>query len=337
MTASRMAKTHQPDGGGYMAQFAIMRCKKLKGMGGVASSLAHCFRERETPNADPDRTPNNEHLALGGVKIDSTDKAMGALRERLPERRRKDAVLAVEYMMSASPEWWETASKEQREAFFTESVGWLTDKYGANNLITATVHMDEKTPHLSAYVVPRTADGRLSAKEYIGNKSKMSADQDTYAERVAGLGLERGIRHSKATHTRLQTYYGAITQKPLAHLALRPQTVTPQVLSKGIFTERRETPDQVAERVTKAVQDAYSNTIEMASTASQERRKREELTKTALEQQKRLEKLQEPFKGLSKDQLANVLKMAKGMQLENEATRAQQRQSRTRSTPGHSR
>jgi hypothetical protein len=320
-----------------MANFAIMRAKKLKGMGNVASSLSHCFRERETPNANPELTPNNEHMALNGVKIDSTDKAMGALRNRLPERRRKDAVLAVEYMMTASPEWWKTASTEQRKEFFTESVGWLTDKYGANNLIAATVHMDEKTPHLSAYVVPRTSDGRLSAKEYIGNKSKMSADQDTYAKRVAGLGLERGIKHSKATHTRLQTHYGALAQKPLGHLALRPEAVEPQTLSKGIFTKQVETSNQVAERVTKEVQDAYSSTIEIASTALQERRRRQELTDTAIEQQKRLEKLQEPFKGLSKDQLANVLKMAKGMQLENEAAREQQRQSRTRSTPGHSR
>lgn len=320
-----------------MARFAIMRCKKLKGMGGVASSLAHCFRERETPNADPERTPNNQHVSLNGVKIDSTDKAMGALRERLPERRRKDAVLAVEYMMTASPEWWETASKEQRKEFFTESVGWLTDKYGANNLITATVHMDEKTPHLSAYVVPKTSDGRLSAKEYIGNKSKMSADQDTYAERVAGLGLKRGIKHSRATHTRLKTHYGALENKPLNRLTLRPQTVEPQTLSKGVFTKQVETSAQVAERLSKAIEEAYAGTVEIASTALQERRRRQELANTAQEQQKRLQALQEPFKGLSKDQLTNVLKMAKGMQLENEATRAQQRQSRTRSTPGHSR
>ena len=82
--------------------FAIMRAKKLNSMGTVAAALQHCYRDRETPNADQERTPDNDHLAAR-----STDEAMGKLRERLPEKRRKDAVLAVEYVMSASPEWWQ--------------------------------------------------------------------------------------------------------------------------------------------------------------------------------------------------------------------------------------
>ncbi|MEY4592738.1 MAG: hypothetical protein RIR18_1633, partial [Pseudomonadota bacterium] len=89
--------------------FAIMRCKKLKGMGSVASSLQHCYRERETTNADAEKTPSNQHYVAG-----STDEAMGNLRDRLPEKYRKDAVLAVEYMMTASPEWWEKASAQQQ-------------------------------------------------------------------------------------------------------------------------------------------------------------------------------------------------------------------------------
>ncbi len=42
-----------------MANYAIMRCKKLTGMGSVASALQHCYRERETPNANAERTPEN--------------------------------------------------------------------------------------------------------------------------------------------------------------------------------------------------------------------------------------------------------------------------------------
>ncbi|WP_210408752.1 plasmid recombination protein, partial [Klebsiella pneumoniae] len=82
-----------------MAAYAIMRCKKLAKMGNVAASLKHAFRERDTPNADASRTPDNEHMAAT-----STDAAMGKLRDRLPEKRRKDAVLCVEYVMTASPE-----------------------------------------------------------------------------------------------------------------------------------------------------------------------------------------------------------------------------------------
>ena len=81
--------------------YAIMRAKKLANMGSVAASMQHCYRERNTHNADQERTPDNQHLVAK-----STDEAMGKLRALLPEKRRKDAVLAVEYVMTASLEWF---------------------------------------------------------------------------------------------------------------------------------------------------------------------------------------------------------------------------------------
>ena len=172
--------------------YAIMRAKKLANMGSVAASMQHCYRERETHNADQERTPDNQHLVAK-----STDEAMGKLRALLPEKRRKDAVLAVEYVMTASPEWFAQATPEQEKAFFQRSLQWLVDKYGADRIVTASIHRDEATPHLSAFVVPLTQDKRLSAKEFIGSRDKMRADQTSYAGCVADLGLERGIEGSK--------------------------------------------------------------------------------------------------------------------------------------------
>lgn len=189
-----------------MAAYAIMRCKKLAKMGNVAASLKHAYRERETPNADASRTPENEHWAAS-----STDEAMGRLRELLPEKRRKDAVLAVEYVMTASPEWWKSASQEQQAAFFEKAHKWLADKYGADRIVTASIHRDETSPHMTAFVVPLTQDGRLSAKEFIGNKAQMTRDQTTFAAAVADLGLQRGIEGSKARHTRIQAFYEALS------------------------------------------------------------------------------------------------------------------------------
>lgn len=185
--------------------YAIMRCKKLASAGSVASALRHCYRERETPNADADRTPQNEH---GAAK--STDEAMGKLRAMLPVKRRKDAVLAVEYLMTASPEWWEKATPEQQREFFKQSKQWLADKFGADRIFVATIHRDETSPHLSAFVVPLTADGRLSAKELIGGREQLSKDQTSYAECVHHLGLERGIEGSKARHTTISQYYARV-------------------------------------------------------------------------------------------------------------------------------
>jgi len=304
-------------------------------MGSVAASMQHCYRERETHNADQERTPDNQHL---GAK--NTDEAMGKLRALLPEKRRKDAVLAVEYVMTTSPEWFAKATPEQEKAFFQRSLQWLADKYGADRIVTASIHRDEATPHLSAFVVPLTQDKRLSAKEFIGSRDKMRADQTSYAGCVADLGLERGIEGSKATHQTIQQHYAAIERgaKPLA--AITPKAVEPRVLRKGLFSSAVETPEAVAERLSKAVNEGFAGTIATASTALQERRRAKEMQDTANDLRKRLETLQGAFKGLTKDQVTQVLKVAMTYQLENAKAKEQSKaasRERGRNTPDRGR
>ena len=298
--------------------YAIMRAKKLANMGSVAASMQHCYRERNTHNADQERTPDNQHL---GAK--STDEAMGKLRALLPEKRRKDAVLAVEYVMTASPEWFATATPEQEKAFFQRSLQWLADKYGADRIVTASIHRDEATPHLSAFVVPLTQDKRLSAKEFIGSRDKMRADQTSYAGCVADLGLDRGIEGSKATHQTIQKHYSAIRLGDLPHATISPSAVQPRVLRKGLFSSDIETPEAIAQRLTKAVNEGFAGTIATASTALQERRRAKELQDMASDLRKRLEGIQAPFKGLTKDQVTQVLRVAMTFQLENKKAKEQ--------------
>lgn len=287
-------------------------------MGSVAASMQHCYRERETHNADQERTPDNQHL---GAK--STDEAMGKLRALLPEKRRKDAVLAVEYVMTASPEWFAKATPEQEQAFFQRSLQWLADKYGADRIVTASIHRDEATPHLSAFVVPLTQDKRLSAKEFIGSRDKMRSDQTSYAGRVADLGLERGIEGSKATHQTIQQHYAAIQQGVKTHASISTKALEPRVLSKGLFSKVVETPEQIAERLAEAVNKGFADTVAAASTALQERRRVKELQDTANDLRKRLDSIQEPFKGLTKEQVTQILKVAMTFQLENKQAQEQ--------------
>jgi len=280
--------------------YAIMRCKKLSTMSNVANSLKHCHRERETPNADPDRTPENAHMAAR-----SADEAMGRLRELLPEKRRKDAVLAVEYVMTASPEWWKQASREKQETFFARSQAWLAKKYGQDRIITATVHRDELTPHLSAFVVPLTQDGRLSAKEFTGGRAQLARDQSTFAAAVADLGLERGIEGSRATHTRVKSFYGALEAPPVQHVSIPADFLQPrQYKRQGVLEHLRlrtrvETPEEVAERLTRAVQASYAPALEMASNAREAAQKATQAQKTAQDLRNRLKPVVEAFSVLT--------------------------------------
>ncbi|EAQ0627392.1 plasmid recombination enzyme [Salmonella enterica] len=297
--------------------FAIMRAKKLNGMGAVAASLQHCYRDRDTPNADAERTADNDHRAA-----QSTDEAMGKLRELLPEKRRKDAVLAVEYVMTASPEWWTKATSEQQADFFDQAHKWLADKYGADRIITATVHKDETSPHLSAFVVPLTQDGRLSAKDFIGNRAKMTADQTSFAKAVQHLGLERGIERSKATHTSIKQHYAAIERGTKGEVTITPEAVQPRVLKKGFLTKEVESPDQIAERLTDAINKGHAGTVANAAVSAQNARRNRELQETMVGQRERIKALQEPFQGLSREQFKELVIAAAGMRRENEAAKA---------------
>lgn len=276
--------------------FAIMRCKKLKGMGSVASSLQHHFRERETANADPTRTPENGYW-VGKT----TDETMGLLRERLPEKHRKDAVLAVEYMMTASPDWWEKANKQQQIEFVKKSGEWLIEKYGKDNVIAFGVHHDEKTPHVSAFVVPRTADGRLSAKEFIGNREKMSADQTSYAAKVQDLGLERGIEGSKAKHVTIQQYYARVN----AATPPAPRVDVPEPNVKD-----RLNPTEYGQRVAQSVIDQLQPTFK----ALQAKAQHADLAKQQAEAAERARKAAEATKEVERGKVKSLAEALKGLQ-----------------------
>ncbi len=323
--------------------YAIMRCKKLTSLGGVASSLKHAYRERETLNADATRSLGNEHWSAC-----NTDEAMGRLRELLPEKRRKDAVLAVEYLLTASPEWWKSAGRGQQAAFFDQAHKWLADKYGADRIVTATVHLDETSPHMTAFVVPLTKDGRLSAKEFIGNKAQMSRDQTTFAEAVADLGLHRGIEGSKARHTRIRTFYEALERPLPGEITISPEALQPRAYrAEGVaerlgLSKRVESPEAVAERLTEAIRKAYAPVLEAAAGAQQMRQKAREAQETSRDLRDRMRPVLEAFRPLTeanRARMAILIKVAgeKMLTHQRETQRQKERGKPNRDRGGYSR
>lgn len=303
-----------------MSNYVIMRSKKLSSVGNVASALQHCFRERETLNANSELTPNNEHFVAK-----TTDEAMGKMRNLLPEKRRKDAVLAIEYVFSASPDWWKNAMPAHQKEWKEKSLEWLQNKYGAENVIAASMHYDEKTPHLSAFVVPKTKDGRLSAKEFIGNRSLMSKDQTTYAKSVAYLGLERGIKGSTATHQRIKTHYGALEQ-PVGYEIpqVKPEEIKPQkskadgLMGRLGLVSIEESSSMVADRINQGLLEQYKHLTDKAVNGVTLSRRAKELQRDNKTLAKRVETLEKPFKGLTKVQLEEVLTLTQKMRNENQ-------------------
>ena len=100
----------------------------------------------------------------------------------------------VEALVTASPEFFKGKSRSEFKAYFEYALEFLKGKQDSRTFISAVVHMDEKTPHLHLCFVPLTSDGRLSAKEIIGNKKKLIKWQGDFWEHMVKRypDLERG-------------------------------------------------------------------------------------------------------------------------------------------------
>jgi hypothetical protein len=216
-----------------MSRFAIMRIAKVKQLSQIDAISKHMERDRETPNADPERTPLNERLAGSGDW-----RADVQSRLEVAPTIRKNAVISIELLLGASPEWWTTGTEAEqdrrRDAWRDLSTAWLRDTFGEQNLVAAVVHRDELVSHIHALVVPIDERGRLSAWHFIGgDRSRLSELQDSYAAKVAVLGLERGVRGSVATHEEVKRWYAQgkeiareVTKEVAAAIVINPpQTV----------------------------------------------------------------------------------------------------------------
>jgi hypothetical protein len=250
----------------------------------------------------------------------------------LPEKRRKDAVLCIEYLVTASPEAMQSKSREEQDAYLADSLEWLRERHGADNVVYAGIHRDETTPHLYAYVVPLDPDtGRLNAKRWLGGTKALNQMQSEFAGRVGQRhGLERGIEGSRARHQTVKEFYGALDKPQVGSVAIGAETLKPKVLSKGWLSKQVETPEMVAKRLTEAVNGAFRPTVEKASVSSQERRRAKELRDTNRNLQKRLKDAQRPFQGLSREQVRELAERADEMRRQNERQRRERARDRGR-------
>jgi hypothetical protein len=211
--------------------YAIYRTAKIKTHSQVVASANHMTRAVDTPNADPDRAHLNRIL------IGSTDPAADVMRllpkvgQRHPETdkvlRRTNSVLAIEILITTSPEWWAEATEPQRIAWEIDSLDWLKAEYGEANIAHMRLHGDETTPHMTGYIVPLDPDtGGLNCRRWIGEKQQLRDQQTAYALAVEHLGLQRGVRGSTATHEAVRRVYGAITAPQQVLKVPAPSRVT---------------------------------------------------------------------------------------------------------------
>jgi hypothetical protein len=232
---------------------AIARIAKLKS-GNVGASEKHTKRERETPNANPEI---DNIRFIGQLDTANSPSLETIVRKRIGNQTiRKNAVLCVEMLLTASPEYFRPQDpgkagyyEPQKLADFRTAVhGWLDKEY-SDRIVRAELHLDEATPHVHAYLVPLDERGKLNCRGLFGGRQKLSQFQDSYAEAMSPLGLERGIRGSRARHTTVKQYYAAVTKSP--DLTLDPATIAHQLADRARAIKEKEEVKRTAKALAK--------------------------------------------------------------------------------------
>jgi hypothetical protein len=126
-------------------------------------------------------------------------------------------------------------------------LNFLKEQFGAKNVVSFTLHQDEKTPHIHAVLAPITDKNTLSADQLFNPKSLRQLQTD-YAQAMAPHGLERGIEHSQAKHDPVQRLYGLEVQhsQRVAELTKPPapapafQLSDPPLLGRGEWKASEE-------------------------------------------------------------------------------------------------
>ena len=187
------------------AQYAILRFSKYKGpeIGHIES---HNERTKEKYASNPEIVTSRSHLNFHLVFPERKYRAEA--EKQIAEvgcRTRSDSVRVVEVLVTASPEFFKGKNRSEVKAYFTEALDFIQKHQSKDTIISAVVHMDEKTPHMHLCFVPLTEDKRLSAKEIVGNKKKLTWWQDEFWKHMVKKypNLERGESASETGRTHI--------------------------------------------------------------------------------------------------------------------------------------
>lgn len=213
-----------------------MHLEKAKGTDSRMS--AHIERTVHPKNADRTRTHLNRELVQFPEGVRNRTQAIAHRVETAGIRRKvgTNQVRAIRVLLTGSNRDMKQIEADGRlDDWCNDSLQWLRETYGEQNLVSAVLHMDEKTPHIHATVIPIvTGERRKAGQEEQNGKKKyrkknpqdvrLCADdvmarhrlkhyQDTYAQAMNKYGLQRGVDGSLARHISTMQYYKQLVEQ----------------------------------------------------------------------------------------------------------------------------
>jgi hypothetical protein len=210
--------------------YTVLHLEKAKGNDSAMS--AHIERTIHPKNADASRSHLNKELIIYPEGVNNRTSAIQYRLDNAHLKRKigTNQVRAIRVLLSGTHETMkEIEKKKQLENWCNDNLNWLKETFGEENLVSAVLHMDEKTPHIHATIVPIVTGERRKVKnkpemaiekykKKNPNSNRLCADdvmarnqlklyQNTYAMAMAKYGLKRGIEGSEAKHISTAEYY----------------------------------------------------------------------------------------------------------------------------------
>lgn len=232
--------------------------------GGIGNHIDRVVGEEHTyQHADPTRKHLNE---IFKITSHCSKPLHEAIKERIEEGYkgktaiRKDAVKYQTHVLTGSHEEMKKIflNDETAKAWLKANLEFIKAEYGKENIVRFVLHRDEKTPHLHVVTVPITKDGRLSAKEVMGNPLAFKQRQDRYADAMKQFGLFRGVEGTGIKHENAKEYYARMKE------SLEYTNKDEIKASKGFLGVYKEESVLELERAIKSLKtDLKSKTLEL--------------------------------------------------------------------------
>lgn len=225
--------------------YCVMTLEKVHSMANLQIRHEHNFREIELKHVDSDLSDNNRELvnASGMDYKDLWYRRMKdlELKHGKPVVARKNAVLAYEIVTTFT-----RGANVDVDAWAAANKKWMEDTFGAENVLSMQLHLDETTPHIHTIVIPIDERDRLCAKTFTGGKAKMKHLHNTYGKAMEPLGLSRGERYSRTKKEDLGRFYAQVNKAAKAHAPTM---------------EANEPVESYVQRVNRYIQDIEMETL----------------------------------------------------------------------------
>ena len=269
--------------------YAVLHLEKAKGADSGMS--AHIERTIQPKNADPKRTHLNRELIQfpEGVR-NRTEAIQHRLNTAgLTRKIGKTQVQAIRIVLTGTHADMEQIEKNGRlDKWCQDNVDWLRKTYGADNVVSAVLHMDEETPHLHATIVPivmgerkkqkkeqtvkkryrtKAPAPRLCADEVM-SRANLIRYQDTYAEQMAAYGLQRGIKGSEAQHISTHEYYRSLIALGEDLQANITQLLVKEAEAREVITEAEQSKKDLARIKAEAKTEELKNSVTKTATTA---------------------------------------------------------------------